>query len=175
MKVTILQASQLMLLIPRDLKWNLLDQQLISSKLVLIIQPAWIHPFWCRYSLISEILNLVKMTVRKRPQLWHREVPGGWRVVSIRQGGKYPSYLNCIHIITFLSKLYQSLVRSVILLKSALVSKIVLKILPNKLYCPLLQLLYYLNFRNHHKSFLLFSWRKEICITRGCQGSHEHC
>ena len=26
------------------------------------------------------------MTVRKRPQLWSREVPGGWRVVSIRQG-----------------------------------------------------------------------------------------
>ena len=35
------------------------------------------------------------MTVRKRPQLWTREVPGGWRVVSIRQGSTInPFYLS---------------------------------------------------------------------------------
>ena len=35
------------------------------------------------------------MTIRKRPQLWTREVPGGWRVVSIRQGSTInPFYLS---------------------------------------------------------------------------------
>ena len=34
------------------------------------------------------------MTVLRtsRPQLWSREVPGGWRIVNIRQGGSITPY-----------------------------------------------------------------------------------
>ena len=39
---------------------------------------------WLSRVLPAELIS--EMTVRKRPQLWCREVPGGWRVVSIRQG-----------------------------------------------------------------------------------------
>ena len=35
------------------------------------------------------------MTVRKRPQLWTRVVPGGWKVISLRQGSTInPFYLS---------------------------------------------------------------------------------
>lgn len=35
------------------------------------------------------------MTVRKRPQLWTRVVPGGWKVISLRQGATInPFYLS---------------------------------------------------------------------------------
>ena len=61
-------------------------------------RPVFIKfPSWSDCLIVLDFQKIInwKMTVRKRPQLWTREVPGGWRVVSIRQGSTInPFYLS---------------------------------------------------------------------------------